>query len=54
MTAIAFDTLKFVQTLRHSGLANRQAEALAEAVRGANTSADLCTKGDVELFYAKT
>jgi len=49
MTAIAFDTLKFVQTLRESGVDNNQAEAIAAAVREAHNSAELATKRGIEL-----
>jgi hypothetical protein len=48
MTAITFDTLKFVQTLRESGVDNKQAEAIAAAVRETHDSADLATKRDLK------
>lgn len=35
MTTITFDTLKFVRTLKDSGIPESQAEAITEAVRAA-------------------
>jgi hypothetical protein len=47
MTAVAFDTLKFVRTLRDKAkMSSEQAEGLAEAVSEA-IQADLATKADV-------
>ncbi|MBK1720595.1 DUF1640 domain-containing protein [Thiocystis violacea] len=40
MTAIAFDTLKFVRTLQRAGLPEPQAEAIAEAFREAQTESN--------------
>jgi len=48
MTAITFDTLKFVQTLKESGLTEKQAEGITVAFREAHSSAELATKGDLE------
>lgn len=50
MTAITFDTHKIIQTLKASGIEERQAEAITNAVRDAQASADIATKGDIELF----
>ena len=47
MTTITFDTLKFVQTLRESGVNDKQAEAIAAAVRDAHVSTDAATKQDL-------
>jgi hypothetical protein len=49
MSAITFDTLKFVKTLKSSGLSEEQAEAIANAVKDAQET-QLVTKLDlVEL-----
>lgn len=47
MTAIPFDTLKFAQTLREAGVNDKQAEAIAAAVRDAHASTDAATKQDI-------
>ena len=49
MTTITFDTLKFVQTLREAGVNDKQAEAIAVAVRETHDSAEIATKRDIEL-----
>ena len=49
MTTITFDTLKFVQTLRQSGVEEKQAEAIAVAVGETHASSELATKRDIEL-----
>jgi len=52
MTAVTFDTHLFVRTIQASGIPENQAEAIAEAFRVAQTSAELATKGDLsELEY---
>lgn len=50
MTAITFDTLKFVQTLKESGLTEKQAEGITIAFREAHSSAELATKGDIDAL----
>jgi hypothetical protein len=47
MTTIAFDTYKFIRTLKESGLPENQAEAIAEAFRNAHVEAELATKSDL-------
>nr|VFJ50418.1 MAG: hypothetical protein BECKDK2373B_GA0170837_102816 [Candidatus Kentron sp. DK] len=47
MTAITFDTLKFVQTLKSAGIDERQAEAFSRAFREAQHESDLATKADL-------
>jgi hypothetical protein len=47
MTAITFDTLKFVKTLEASGMHAGQAEAIASAVRDSHDAAELATKSDI-------
>jgi len=46
--AIAFDTLKFAETLEEAGIDRKQASAIAAAVRDSHEAADLATKGDIE------
>jgi len=48
--AIAFDTLKFAETLEEAGIDRKQASAIAAAVRDSHEAADLATKGDIELI----
>lgn len=50
MAAITFDTLQFVRRLTAAGVPAAQAEALAEAVREAQSDAALATKQDIELL----
>ena len=53
MTAITFDTLKFVKTLQAAGVAVPQAEAIATAVRDSTDSAELATKADLRELRAE-
>ncbi len=46
MTAVPFDTLKFVEKLEAGGFSHQQAKAAAEAFAEA-TSQELATKGDI-------
>ncbi len=46
MSAITFDTLKFVKTLKSSGMSEEQAEAIANAVKDAQET-QLVTKVDL-------
>lgn len=46
MSAVAFDTLKFVKTLRNAGFSEDQAEAQAEAFAAA-VDMNLATKQDI-------
>ncbi|MDD2916054.1 MAG: hypothetical protein PHP70_12120 [Gallionella sp.] len=41
MSAVSFDTLKFVKTLEASGIDEKQAEAIASAYRDASVDRDL-------------
>ena len=54
MASITFDTLEFVKTLRDAGVDNRQAEAIATAVRDGIASRDLATKQDLREALAET
>lgn len=47
MTAITFDTLKFVETLKDAGVSEAQAKAIAQAFRDAQGEVDLATKADL-------
>jgi len=49
MSAVTFDTLKFVKTLEASGIDEKQAEAIASAYRDASTDQELVTKVDLQL-----
>jgi len=53
MTAITFDTLKFVKTLEAAGVSAKHAEAFAAAVRDSSESADLATKTDLRELKAE-
>ena len=53
MTAVTFDTLKFVKTLEASGMPAPQAEAVATAVRDSSDSADLVTRKDLQIELQK-
>ena len=47
MATVTFDTLKFVETLRASGMAENQAKAISDAVKQAHESAEVVTKRDL-------
>jgi len=46
MTAVTFDTLKFVEKLKSAGVPEEQAKAMSEAFRDATGEAELTTKRD--------
>jgi len=52
VTAVTFDTLKFVKTLQSSGMPAAQAEAVSTAMRDAHNAADLVTRKDLDLALA--
>ena len=52
MSAVSFDTLKFVKTLEASGIDNKQAEAIANAYRAASADQELVTKKDLQIELA--
>lgn len=52
MSAVPFDTLKFVKTLEASGIENKQAEAIANAYREASSDQELVTKKDLQIELA--
>ncbi len=49
MSTITFDTLKFTRRLKESGLPDKQAEAIADAFRDAQSEADLATRQDLGI-----
>jgi len=53
MPAVTFDPLEFVKTLQAAGMPAGQAEAIASAVRKAQDSADVATKGDIVRLESK-
>lgn len=53
MSAITFDTHKFIRKLEEAGFDPRQAEAVADACREAQGDAELATKRDIERLEAK-
>jgi hypothetical protein len=50
MGTITFDTHKFIQTLKASGVPEKQAEAITEAVRDAQSATGVATQGDIALL----
>jgi len=52
MSAVTFDTLKFVKTLEAGGLAVEAAESIAMAYRDASVSQELITKKDLQIEFA--
>jgi hypothetical protein len=47
MTTITFDTHKFVCDLQAAGLGAKESEAITNAIKEAQSSADLATKQDL-------
>ena len=47
MTAITFDTLKFVRTLKDARFDDRQAEAISRAFQDAQDESDVATQADI-------
>lgn len=52
MSAITFDTHKFVQKLQEAGFNQKQAEGLTEAMRAAIDESELVTKKDLQIELA--
>lgn len=50
MASITFDTLKFADTLKASGIPDKQAEAQARAVAAAIGEVDVATRRDIDDF----
>ncbi len=53
MTAITFDTLKFVERLTEAGVPVEQAKAEAEALSSAMGAMELATKADLREMEAR-
>lgn len=49
MNMVQFDTLKYANKLKRSGVSEEQAEGMTEAMRQVLESQDIATKQDVEL-----
>ncbi|MDO9394355.1 MAG: DUF1640 domain-containing protein [Methylotenera sp.] len=52
MTAVTFDTHKFVQRLKEAGFDEKQAEGLTEAMRAAIDESELVTNKDLQIALA--
>lgn len=52
MTAVTFDTHKFVQRLKEAGFDEKQAEGLTEAMRSAIDESELVTNKDLQIALA--
>jgi len=50
MSAVTFDTLKFVDTLEQAQLPRDQARAIAAAVQSSQHAAELATKADLREY----
>lgn len=48
MTAITFNTLNFATKLEESGMPNKQANAISDAIHVMHTEADFATKTDLK------
>jgi len=53
MSHITFDTLKFVETLKASGIEERQAKGIATAYQNASDDQELVTKQDMQMALAE-
>lgn len=49
MSAVTFDTLKFVETLIGHGIPNEQAKGIAEAFKDAHAEGEIATQDDIAL-----
>lgn len=52
MSAITFDTHKFVRKLQDAGFDEKQAEGLTDAMRAAIDESELVTKKDLQIELA--
>ncbi|HZA28172.1 MAG TPA: DUF1640 domain-containing protein, partial [Gammaproteobacteria bacterium] len=52
MATITFDTLKFVEKLKASGIPDEQAIAIVEAFRDVQSDTDLVTKEELQIELA--
>jgi hypothetical protein len=53
MSHITFDTLKFVETLKESGIEEKQAKAISAAYQNASEDQELVTKQDMTMALAE-
>jgi len=53
MSHITFDTLKFVETLKESGIEEKQAKAISAAYQSASEDQELVTKQDMAMALAE-
>lgn len=53
MSRITFDTLKFVETLKESGIDEKQAKAITAAYQNASEDQELVTKQDMSMALAE-
>ena len=53
MATITFDTHKFIRKLESAGFSTDQAEAVADAFRGASGEAELASKRDIRELELK-
>ena len=53
MAGVMFDTLKFVERLKASGIPESQAKGIAEAFREASQGIEVATKNDLKLLEAE-
>ena len=53
MGHITFDTLKFVETLKESGIEDKQAKAIAAAYQNASDDQERVTKQDMQMALAE-
>jgi hypothetical protein len=49
MSHITFDTLKFVETLKESGIEDKQAKAIATAYQNVSDNQELVTKQEMQM-----
>ena len=52
MSAVSFDTHKFVRKLQDAGFDEKQAEGLSEAMHSAIAESELVTKKDLQIELA--
>jgi hypothetical protein len=52
MPTATFDTLKFVNRLKAAGIPEAQAEAMSEAIKEAQATADVMTKAPMGWFLS--
>ncbi len=53
MSALTFDTHKFIRELKSADFTEKQAEAVANAFREAQSESEIATKRDIERLESK-